>query len=164
MTVYHYLFNDFRALRCRKGAGWEVCKEKGSRTTCSRFSPTQVRPSFIKVLRSGLFSIRGPSPCHTWNAILHRLPHGEGAEQGLGVRGRRRRSVLVWEKGSQSIPTSPPFRTAMYPANTQKSDEIAPQRTAHRLNEISSIFCPTNPIFHVFQKIPVFMTWRSSVM
>jgi hypothetical protein len=64
---------------------------------------------------------------------------------------------VFWEKGSQSFPTGPPFRTAMYPANTQKSDKITPQRTAHRLNEINSIFCPIKTPFFMF-----FKKYRSS--
>jgi hypothetical protein len=72
---------------------------------------------------------------------------------------------MFWEKGSQSIPTGPSFRTAMYPASTKKSDEIALQRTADpsfKQNKLN--FLPNQPHISCFSEIPVFMTWRSSVM
>ena len=140
--------------RCRKGAGWEV-RRRGDAQPAVDFLPRKFDHPLSKSSGGGccpsvvrLRVTRGmPSftDCHMegWQS--------QGWESGEGE------GEVFWEKGSQSFPTGLPFRTAMYPANTQKSDKITPQRTAHRLNEMNSIFCPIKTPFFMF-----FRKYRSS--
>ena len=91
-----------------------------------------------------------PSQIATWRGERR-------AEQRLGVRGRRRGSVLEERKPVNS--NRSPLQNRDVSCQHPKIGLNCPATNGSSLNKINSIFCPIkNPIFHVFQKIPVFMT------